>query len=130
MFDWISKIFQKRYLDDDSQWVRNTSDELANLVMQVFALQFKHSGCAPSDIPQHKEFFVASYVAGFCDVMSQHYDARPGGSLSMTLSVQIMQKIFGNTHGEHMFRKVDEAMNSGSKTCFKASRSGRCKFVS
>ncbi len=96
-----------------------TADRLTGRIMEIFSIQFSIAECRPSDIPQHKEFFVASYVAGFCDVMAQGAGAKAGGNLSMTLAGRIMQKIFGNTHGDYMFKKVDEAMHTRDPICFK-----------
>jgi hypothetical protein len=125
MLGWLLSRFRKRMPDDeDSKWLEETADNLTDSVMDIFWIQFGASQCSPSEIPQHKEFFVASYVVGFCDVMAQAVGARAGGNLSMTLSARIMQKIFGNTHGEYMWQKVDAAMHARNQTCWKAVTTG------
>ena len=71
MLGWLLSCFRKRAPDDDPKWLMETAAKVADAVMGIFSIQFELAQCPPSDIPQHKEFFVASYVAGFCDVMAQ-----------------------------------------------------------
>lgn len=120
MLRWLLGHLKKRPdPDSDREWVIATADTLTASTMKVFAFQFDLAECPPSDIPQHKEFFVAAYVAGFCDVMAQAAGARGGGTLSITLSMRVMAKIFGNTHGEYMWKEIDEAMHIRHANCFK-----------
>src|SRR3982074_1417352 len=110
MLRWILSFFRKRLPDSDHSWVMGAADRLTDTVMDALSAQFEIAKSLPSEILQHKEFFVASYVAGFCDVIAQGAGARAGGTLSMTLSGRVMQRLFGNTHGNYMWNKVDEGM--------------------
>ena len=116
----LSRFRKNRSPDDDKKWLADAADTLADTIYGTFKIQFEIADCRPSDIPQQKELFVACYVAGFCDVMAQATQARAGGNLSMTLTARILQNIFGNTHGMHMWHKVDEAMHASTSICLEA----------
>jgi len=125
MFRWFLNLIRKRQDPDSNyEWVTETADKLTVSIMKMLMVQFRLAECLPSEIPQQKEFYVAAYVAGYCDVMAQGAGAHAGRSLSMTLAMRVMGAIFGNIHGEYMWRKVDEAMHASDATCSAAMIAG------
>lgn len=124
MLQWLKSKFRRRWADDDPEWGMKAAEDLTASVMAALTLQFEAAECPAEAIPPTKEFFVAAYIAGFSDVIAQASGGKPGGSLSMTLAGRVLQKVFGNTHGDHMFNVIDRAMRSRNSACEKGLRTG------
>lgn len=116
MFKWLLSKLRRTSLDDDPKALFAVADQIAPLLLEPLLIQFRTADCEPSEIPHLKEFFVAAYIAGYCSVAAQAMNARAGGSVSMTLSMRLMMTIFGDTHGEYMWREVEKAMQRGDQT--------------
>lgn len=92
--NWIQYLFPMGQ-KIDSRLVIETSPGISEAIFALLEQQIMLANIESNNISDDEKPFVFGYIAGFCDVYSQAAGARGGESMSMTITAQVLEKIFG-----------------------------------